>query len=68
MIDVTRLDGARIVLNSDLIESIEATPDVVITLTTGKKIMVTEKMGEIITRIIDFKRRIHRFGDGAVNN
>ena len=40
MIDVTRLDGKSITINSDLIETVEETPDTIITLTTGKKIIV----------------------------
>lgn len=40
MIDVTRMNGKQFTLNSDLIETIEETPDTVLTLTTGKKIIV----------------------------
>ena len=42
MIDVTRMNGKQFTLNSDLIETIEETPDTVLTLTTGKKIIVKE--------------------------
>ena len=42
MIEVTRLNGKGLTINSDLIEMIEETPDTVITLTTGKKIIVKE--------------------------
>lgn len=42
MIDVTRLNGKEITINADLIETVEETPDTVITLTTGKKIIVKE--------------------------
>lgn len=42
MIDVTRLNGKELTINSDLIEIVEETPDTVITLTTGKKIIVKE--------------------------
>ena len=42
MIDVTRMNGTIMSLNDDLIESVEETPDTVISLTTGKKVMVKE--------------------------
>jgi flagellar protein FlbD len=58
MITVTRLNHSQIVLNSDLIEQIEPTPDTVISLTTGQRIMVRESTEEIVQRIIDFRRMI----------
>ncbi|NLJ61294.1 MAG: flagellar FlbD family protein [Firmicutes bacterium] len=58
MIKVHRFDGSELVVNADLIESIEATPDTVITLTTGKKIVVTDSVEVIIERIMDYKRAI----------
>ncbi|HHF09121.1 MAG: flagellar FlbD family protein [Candidatus Atribacteria bacterium] len=57
MITVTRFNGSVFVVNSDLIETIEATPDTVITLVTGKKYVVQEKVEEIIEKIIEFRRR-----------
>ena len=42
MIDVTKLDGTKTLINQDFIETVETTPDTVITLTTGKKIIVKE--------------------------
>ncbi|MDQ2901471.1 MAG: flagellar FlbD family protein [Acidobacteriota bacterium] len=58
MIWLTRLNRVRIVLNSDLMEMIEATPDTVVTLTTGQKIVVLETPGEIVERVLDFRRSI----------
>ncbi len=58
MITVTRLNHSQIVLNSDLIEQIETTPDTVISLTTGQRIMVRESTEEIVKLIIDFRRTI----------
>ena len=46
-------------VNPDLIESLEATPDTVVTLTSGNKLVVMDSMDEIRENIIDFKRRIH---------
>jgi flagellar protein FlbD len=59
MIRLSRLKGEPLVLNSDLIEHIETTPDTVITLTTGQKVMVQERPEEIVARVIDFRRQIH---------
>lgn len=58
MIEVHMFDDSKIVLNSDLIEFIEATPDTVISLSTGKKVIVKEKVPEIIDRIVEFRRRL----------
>ncbi|RKD27781.1 flagellar protein FlbD [Caminicella sporogenes DSM 14501] len=59
MIYVTRLNHDVFALNCDLIETIEETPDTVITLTTGKKIVVAENIDEIIDKIIQYKRNIY---------
>lgn len=48
MIRVTRLNGSTILVNAILIETIEQTPDTIITLTTGKKIMVLEKAQDVV--------------------
>ncbi len=58
MIELTRLNGTKFVLNAELIESVESTPDTVITLTTDKKLVVLEKKDEIINKFIQYKKRI----------
>ncbi len=58
MITVTRLNDADLIINCDLIESIESTPDTTITMTTGRKIIVKESVNVLIERIVDFKRMI----------
>lgn len=58
MIDLRLINGTHIVLNSDLIEFIEATPDTVISLSTGKKMMVKEGVDEVIEKIVRFRGRI----------
>lgn len=58
MIRLTRLNRVPLVLNSDLIEHIDVTPDTVITLTTGQILRVRETAEEVIHRIIDFRRQI----------
>jgi flagellar protein FlbD len=57
MIRVTRINDAELVINSDLIEFVEPVPDTMITLTTGKRIMVKESIDEIIDRVAEFKQR-----------
>ncbi|WP_366750261.1 flagellar FlbD family protein [Tepidanaerobacter sp. EBM-38] len=58
MIELTRLNGTKFVLNAELIESLESTPDTVITLTTDKKLVVLEKKDEIINKVIQYKKRV----------
>ena len=58
MIRLTRINHVPLVLNSDLIEHIETTPDTVISLTTGQKFMVLESAGEIVDRVVAFRRAI----------
>ena len=58
MIRVTRLNGAEMVLNADLIESLEATPDTVVALANGKKLMVKEAVEEVVERIVEYRQRI----------
>ncbi|MDK2917393.1 MAG: flagellar protein FlbD [Candidatus Petromonas sp.] len=62
MIYVTRLNGEVFAINPDLIEFIDSTPDTVISMTTGKKIVVSESIDEIIVKIIKYKRKIYEFG------
>jgi flagellar protein FlbD len=63
VIQVTRLNHLPLILNSDLIEHIEATPDTVVSLTTGQKIVVLESAEEIVARVIAFRRAIFPFAD-----
>ena len=58
MIKVSRLNGKEFFVNPNLIETIEETPDTVITLTTEKKLIVKEKITEIIESIIVYNRKI----------
>ena len=48
------------VLNAEIIESIEETPDTVITLTNGKKLIVEEPMEEIVRRTVKYRRSLHQ--------
>ena len=67
MIRLTRLDNHEMVVNADLVESLEATPDTIISMTTGRKIVVKEPVDEVIKRIIEFRRRILPVVKSAVN-
>jgi flagellar protein FlbD len=58
MIRLTRLNSAPIVVNSDLIEHIDITPDTVIAMTTGQVFRVRESAEEVIARVVQFRRRI----------
>lgn len=58
MIHVTRLNQSSIVLNCDLIEHIESTPDTVITLVNNQKLTVLETADEVVERIRLYRRSI----------
>lgn len=65
MIQLTRLNGQPIMVNSDLIESVETTPDTVITLVSGNKIIVRDSFDAIADLIVAFKRKIYGPGPPA---
>jgi flagellar protein FlbD len=70
MIKVTKLNHTPLILNSDLIEHIEVTPDTVITLTSGQKFMVLESSQEIVERIMEFRKSLFNkelFPDSSVS-
>jgi len=58
MIRLTRLNHAPMVLNSDLIEHIDVTPDTVITLTNGQIVRVLETADEVVDRVVEFQQRV----------
>ncbi|MGE5647721.1 MAG: flagellar FlbD family protein [Acidobacteriota bacterium] len=58
MIRLTRLNRGPFLLNPDLIEHVEMTPDTVITLTTGHQFMVLETADDLIERIVEFRRSL----------
>jgi flagellar protein FlbD len=62
MIRLTRLNRMPMVLNSDLIEHIDVTPDTVITLTTGQILRVREAADEVVRRVVEFRRNVNRPG------
>ncbi len=56
MIELTRINDAQVIVNADLIEFVERTPDTLISLTTGKKLIVRESVEEVVSKVITFKR------------
>ena len=56
MIDLTRLNGERFVLNAELIQYVEALPDTYITLTNGERVVVQQSMQEVVSRAVDYQR------------
>ena len=59
MISVTRMNGTELTINSELIETIEEVPDTVITLTTGKKIIVKESRQKVVNLVKLYKNEIY---------
>ena len=58
MIHLTRINQRPLVLNSDLVEQIESTPDTVITLINGQKLVVADSAEAVINKIVAFRRSI----------
>ena len=58
MIQLTRLNNQPLIVNSDLIKLIENTPDTLLTLVTGEKIVVLESSKQVVDKIVDFRRRV----------
>ena len=70
MIKVTKLNGRELMVNADLIEFIESTPDTLISLTTGRKIMVLEDLEEVVKRTVGYraKARIYPIPAGGTGS
>ena len=60
MIYVTRLDGSQLVVNADLIETVEHTADTVITLLDGKKLVVKTPVQDVVDAVIVYRQAIAR--------
>ena len=58
MIDLTRMNGLKITVNTDLIQSVEETPDTLLTFTSGQKLLVKESRQEVIELIKLYKKEI----------
>jgi flagellar protein FlbD len=60
MIIVKKINGEEMVVNCDLIETMEFTPHAVLSLTTGDKLIVDESREDLLKKIIEYKRSIHQ--------
>lgn len=61
MITLHRLNGCPIVVNLDLIETVEPTPDTMITFTTGRKLVVTESIEDVVLKSLEYKKKVKSF-------
>ena len=64
MIKVTRLNDSTLMINVDMIQSLQAIPETVITFTNNNKIMVKEPLEEVSQRIVDYQRAIYSNSKG----
>ncbi len=58
MISVMRMNGMELYVNAELVEYIEATPDTVLTLTTGRKFVLKDSVQEVVDKIIEYRKTI----------
>lgn len=65
MIRLTKLNRTSFVLNCELIETIESTPDTVISTTSGKKFVVAESIDEVVDKVIQYKGNISRIKESS---
>lgn len=59
LIELTKINNVKITVNADIIELVEETPDTVVTLTTGKKIIVKESRQEVTNLVISYNKEIY---------
>lgn len=59
MIKLHKLNGAEIVVNAELIESVEATPDTVINLATGNRFLVKDSVDDVIAKVVDYRKKVY---------
>jgi flagellar protein FlbD len=60
MIEVSRINGKKYVINCELIKTIEATPDTVITLLSGEKLMVKDSVEEVVRMTMNYRKRLYQ--------
>lgn len=59
MIKLEKLNGSLVVVNAELIESVEGAPDTVINLATGNRYLVRNSVDEVIALVIEFKKKVY---------
>ncbi len=65
MIEVTRLDDSKVWINADLVKFVKGSPDTIITLSTGERIIVKEEVKDVCKKIVEYYRAIYR-GTGGI--
>lgn len=58
MVKLGRINGAEVTVNAEMIETVEATPDTIVTLSTGKKLMVVESVEVVIEKVMAYRRSL----------
>jgi len=58
MINLKRINGKEVIVNADLIESIESKPDTIITFTSGNKMVVLDSIPDIVKKVVEYKRQV----------
>lgn len=59
MIKLEKLNGSMVVVNAELIESVEAAPDTVINLATGNRFLVKNPVDEVIAKVVEYKKKVY---------
>ncbi len=59
MIHLRRLNGTEVVVNAELIESVESTPDTVINLATGNRYLVRDTVDEVVAKVVDYRKKVY---------
>ena len=60
MIKLTRLNETQLIINAEMVEFVESTPDTIISLLSGKKVVVTEPVDQVIDQIVEYRRSCNR--------
>ena len=58
MIKLSRINGTEVTVNAELIETVDAAPDTITSLTTGKKLMVVESVDQVISKVLAYRRAL----------
>ena len=67
VISITRLNGSKLYLNAELIQTVEATPDTIITLSNDLKLVVRDHIDDVIARVIEYRRRVNTPWNGELD-
>jgi flagellar protein FlbD len=59
MIHLRKLNGTEVVVNAELIESLESTPDTVINLATGNRYLVRDTVDEVVAKVVEYRKKVY---------